>query len=249
MGRSDNLVEDAYGPGTRYVHGVQDLEESAAIVTEFVDGGVTSLGALISESLVVGPYLQLGSATIRTVENIWLGNGQSLKVKRFSNRRAGGGRKDLLYEAHYNIMSYPVWWTLTGENQKTLHTVYDPRTGTSIPRLRQQQITTWTLSWGKTTIGVPPPAFDTVFVDTRNRVNYFVPGSGITFPPGILRMHAPQTTHHQRGGFDQWDIRYSVTWHPFKWVESYLKAPATADDPPTLGERDIYPTATWPDLS
>jgi hypothetical protein len=76
------------GPGSRYTRGIRSVSDEAAMIVNFVDGGVETAQDMVGAASA-GFQAFVGNAPLRTVEVNRLGGGQALSIGRYG--RSGGG--------------------------------------------------------------------------------------------------------------------------------------------------------------
>ena len=78
------------GPGSRYTRGVLSVADEAAMLVNFINGGVNTAADMVGAASV-GFLSSIGNAPLRTVEVNRLGGGQAISIGRYGRSGGGGG--------------------------------------------------------------------------------------------------------------------------------------------------------------
>jgi hypothetical protein len=232
-----NKLITGFAPGSRYRHGTLSALDSSAVVTEFIDTGVTTAGDYVNQANIGHQQFGAGGPPLRTVDVIGLGGGKAVQVKRYNRKHT-----QLDVESYVTVGQTSL--SLMHDADGNRHIIQDPNDPTN-PKKRTAQrfihrISTDDISWKSTASTDPLTPALAALKDTVNNGNYAIDNR--TYPPHTLRFRGYNVTHLKAGGIDQWVGEFRASFSPRGWIREELNSAGQ------IIPINLFKPVTWPQI-
>ena len=208
-----NKLITGFAPGSRYRHGTLSALDSSAVVTEFIDTGVTTAGDFVNHAHIGHQQFGAGGPPLRTVDVIGLGGGKAVQIKRYN-------RKHTQLDVESYVTTGKTNLSILHDAEGIPHFIQDPNDPTNstkkVSARFNRRVSTDEISWKTHTTRDPMTPEISRMKDTVNLNQYQIDGR--TYAAESLRFLGYNITHLKAGGIDQYVGEWRASFSRFGWV-------------------------------